>query len=88
MRNGTQNLFAALEVHAGEVTGMTSKTRHRFAFLRFLDPPEAEVPAATRVIPSLDNPPPHNPTDLPEPLTARDARRRIGLLPVEHLKHV
>ena len=29
VRNGTQNLFAALQVHSGEVSGMASKTRNK-----------------------------------------------------------
>ena len=43
-RNGTQNLFAALRVHSGEVTTMPSKTRNRFDLIRFLDQLEAEIP--------------------------------------------
>jgi transposase len=55
VRNGTQNLFAALEVHAGSVSGMTAPTRNRFDFLAFLDQLEAEVPAGQRVVAILDN---------------------------------
>jgi len=55
VRNGTQNLFAALEVHAGEVTGMASKTRNRFDFVRFLDQVEEEIPPGKQVIAILDN---------------------------------
>lgn len=55
VRNGTQNLFAALEVHAGEVTPMASKTRNRFDFIRFLELIEAEIPAGKQVIAVLDN---------------------------------
>lgn len=55
VRNGTQNLFAALEVHAGEVSGMASKTRNRFDFIRFLDQLEDEIPAGKQVIAVLDN---------------------------------
>ena len=43
-RNGTQCLFAALNVHAGDVIGMTSKTRNRFDLIRFLDQVDAELP--------------------------------------------
>ncbi len=43
-RNGTQCLFAALQVHAGDVLGMASKTRNRFDLIRFLDQLDAELP--------------------------------------------
>jgi transposase len=43
VRNGTQNLFAALQVHSGEVTGMASKTRNRFDLIRFLDELDSEI---------------------------------------------
>ena len=43
-RNGTQCLFAALQVHHGDVLGMTSKTRNRFDLIRFLDHLDAEIP--------------------------------------------
>jgi len=55
VRNGTQNLFAALQVHAGEVSGMPSKTRNRFDFIEFLDQLEGEIPAGKEVIAVLDN---------------------------------
>lgn len=55
VRNGTQNLFAALKVHAGEVTPMTSKTRNRHDFIRFLELVDAEVPAGKQAIAVLDN---------------------------------
>lgn len=55
VRNGTQNLFACLEVPAGEVSGTASKTRNRFDFIRFLDQLEAEIPAGKQVIAVLDN---------------------------------
>ena len=55
VRNGTQNLFAALQVHAGEISPMTSKTRNRFDFIRFLDQLEGEIPAGKKVIAVLDN---------------------------------
>src|SRR5262249_45035520 len=54
-RNGTQNLFAALRVHTGEVTAMPSKTRNRFDLLRFLDQLEREIPAGREVIAISDN---------------------------------
>ncbi|MGI8728729.1 MAG: IS630 family transposase [Solirubrobacteraceae bacterium] len=43
-RNGTQCLFAALNVQAGDVIGMTSKTRNRFDLIRFLDQVDGELP--------------------------------------------
>jgi len=55
VRNGTQNLFAALRVHAGEVSGMASKTRNRFDFIEFLDQLEGEIPAGKQVVAVLDN---------------------------------
>ncbi len=54
-RNGTQNLFAALRVHTGEVSAMPAKTRNRFDLLRFLDQLEAEIPAGREVIAISDN---------------------------------
>lgn len=56
-RHGTQNLFAALQVHSGQVTGMASKTRNRFDLIRFLDQLEAEIPQAAnrRIIAITDN---------------------------------
>src|SRR5215831_9883023 len=54
-RHGTQNLFAALRVHSGEVSAMPSKTRNRFDLLRFLAQLEAEIPAGKRVIAISDN---------------------------------
>jgi transposase len=54
-RNGTQNLFAALRVHSGEVSAMPSKTRNRFDLLRFLDQLETEIPAGRQVIAISDN---------------------------------
>lgn len=80
VRNGTQNLFAALEVHAGEVTGMTSKTRNRFDFIRFLDQLEAEVPAAKRVIAILDNLATHKTEEVTDWL-ARHPRWRFQFTP-------
>ena len=43
-RNGTQCLFAALNVHHGDVLAMSSKTRNRWDLIRFLDQLEAEIP--------------------------------------------
>ena len=54
-RNGTQNLFAALRVHTGEVSAMPAKTRNRYDLLRFLDQLEAEIPAGEEVIAISDN---------------------------------
>jgi transposase len=57
VRHGTQNLFAALQVHSGQVTGMASKTRNRFDLIRFLEQLEAEIPHVEnrRVIAITDN---------------------------------
>ncbi len=55
VRNGTQNLFAALRVHEGEVSGMASKTRNRFDFVRFLERLEQEIPADKQIVAILDN---------------------------------
>ncbi|HYN92011.1 MAG TPA: IS630 family transposase [Thermoleophilaceae bacterium] len=55
VRNGTQNLFAALAVHSGEVTGMPSKTRNRFDLIRFLDQLDGEIPAGKQVVAITDN---------------------------------
>jgi hypothetical protein len=49
------NPFAALAVHHGEVSGMTSQTRKRWDFLAFLDQLESEIPAGQQVIAVLDN---------------------------------
>jgi len=43
-RNGTQCLFACLNVHEGDVLAMPSKTRNRFDRIRFLDMLEEEIP--------------------------------------------
>jgi transposase len=45
-RNGTQCLFAALQVHYGAILGMASKTRDRYDLIRFLDQLDAELPVA------------------------------------------
>ncbi len=55
VRNGTQNLFACLRVHSGEVSGMPSKTRNRFDLIRFLNQLEAEIPGGQEVIAISDN---------------------------------
>ncbi|MHB1834680.1 MAG: IS630 family transposase [Solirubrobacteraceae bacterium] len=44
IRNGTQCLFACLNVKQGDVIGMASKTRNRFDLIRFLDTCEKEIP--------------------------------------------
>ncbi|MDQ3092735.1 MAG: IS630 family transposase [Actinomycetota bacterium] len=54
-RNGTQNLFAALAVHSGEVSAMTASTRNQWDFIGFLDQLEAEIPDAHQVVCVLDN---------------------------------
>jgi transposase len=43
-RNGTQCLFACLNVQAGDVLAMPSKTRNQFDLIRFLDKLEQEIP--------------------------------------------
>ena len=43
-RNGTQCLFACLNVQEGGVLAMPSKTRNRFDLIRFLDHLDAEIP--------------------------------------------
>ena len=48
-------MFAALQVHHGQVSGMTSKTRNRWDFLAFLEQLEGEIPVGQRVIAVLDN---------------------------------
>jgi transposase len=49
-RNGTQCLFACLNVTEGDVLGMPSKTRNRHDLIRFLDSLEAEIPDDGREI--------------------------------------
>ncbi len=44
VRNGTQCLFACLNVKDGEVIGMPSKTRNQFDLMRFLDRCEEQIP--------------------------------------------
>ena len=57
IRNGTTNLFAALRVHSGDVSGMTSPTRNRFDFIAFLDQLEREIPdvEGREIVAILDN---------------------------------
>ena len=43
-RNGTQCLFACLNVHGGDVLAMPSKTRNQFDLIRFLDQLDDEIP--------------------------------------------
>ena len=43
-RNGTQCLFACLNVKQGDVVGMPSKTRNRFDLIRFLDICDQQIP--------------------------------------------
>ncbi|MCA1678991.1 MAG: IS630 family transposase [Actinobacteria bacterium] len=43
-RNGTQCLFACLNVQQGDVLAMPSKTRNQFDLIRFLDQLEQEIP--------------------------------------------
>jgi transposase len=56
-RNGTQCLFAALQVHHGKVTGMASKTRNRWDLIRFLDQLDEELPVieGQKIIAVSDN---------------------------------
>ena len=48
-------MFAALQVHHGQGSGMTSNTRNRWDFLAFLEQLEGEIPVGQRVIAVLDN---------------------------------
>ena len=56
-RNGTQCLFACLNVQAGDVIGMPSKTRNRFDLIRFLDRCDEEIPIVEgqRIVAISDN---------------------------------
>jgi len=54
-RNGTQNLFASLEVHSGEVAAMTSETRDRWDLLAFLELLDEGIPEGKEVIAITDN---------------------------------
>ena len=54
-RNGTQNLFAALRVHSGEVSAMPTKTRNRDDLLAFLELVEQGIPEGRQVVAITDN---------------------------------
>lgn len=56
-RNGTQCLFACLNVHQGDVLAMPSKTRNRFDLIRFLDILDDEIPVVEgqRIVAITDN---------------------------------
>jgi len=54
-RNGTQNLFAALEVHSGDVAAMTAKTRDRWDLIDFLEMLDDGVPDGQKVVAITDN---------------------------------
>jgi putative transposase len=54
-RNGTQCLFASLEVHSGKVAAMTSKTRDRWDLIDFLELLDAGIPAGQQVVAITDN---------------------------------
>src|SRR5680860_451486 len=53
-RNGTQNLFAALQVHTGGVSAMPAKTRNRDDLLAFLDLVDQDIPEGRSVIAITD----------------------------------
>lgn len=55
LRNGTQNLFAALQVHSGGVSAMPSKTRNREDLLAFLELVDQGIPKGHSVIAVTDN---------------------------------
>lgn len=44
-RNGTLNLFAALEIASGQIHAQTTETKKREDFRRFLDSIIADLPA-------------------------------------------
>ncbi|MGH7701486.1 MAG: IS630 family transposase, partial [Gemmatimonadales bacterium] len=54
-RNGTQNLFAALRVHTGQVMAMPTKTRNRFDLIAFLEKLEGQIPPGKEVVAITDN---------------------------------
>jgi len=56
-RNGTQCLFACLNVQEGDVLAMPSKTRNRFDLIRFLNHLDAEIPLVVgqRIVAISDN---------------------------------
>lgn len=57
VRNGTQNLFACLEVHSGEVAAMASKTRDRYDLIAFLEMLDSGIPEleGRRIVAITDN---------------------------------
>lgn len=55
VRNGTQNLFAALQIHSGGVSAMPSKTRNREDLLAFLELVDQDIPPGRSVIAVTDN---------------------------------
>ena len=55
VRNGTQNLFAALQVYGGGVSAMPSKTRNREDLLAFLELIDKDIPPGRSVIAVTDN---------------------------------
>jgi hypothetical protein len=56
-RNGTQCLFACLNVQEGDVLGMPSKTRNRWDLIRFLDHLDDEIPVVDgqKIVAVTDN---------------------------------
>jgi transposase len=56
-RNGTQCLFACLNVQDGDVLGMPSKTRNRWDLIRFLDHLDDEIPVVEgqKIVAITDN---------------------------------
>jgi len=56
-RNGTQCLFACLNVKEGDVLAMPSKTRNRWDLIRFLDHLDTEIPlvAGQQIVAVSDN---------------------------------
>lgn len=54
-RNGTLNLFAALEIASGQVYAQTTEQKKRVDFQRFLDAVVAELPADKEIHVILDN---------------------------------
>lgn len=55
VRNGTTNLFAALQIHTGEVSGMTCPTRNQWDLVDFLQQVDADIPPGQDVIAVMDN---------------------------------
>jgi transposase len=54
-RNGTINLFAALQVATGQITTASTKLKKREQFLQFMDQVVAEAPAERQLHVILDN---------------------------------